>query len=85
MPDALRPGHFADMDQPFDALFEFHERSVAHHVDDCASDLCTNGVFILDFFPRAGRFLLQAEGDFFFLVVDVQYLHFDFLVDGNHL
>ena len=34
MADALGPGHFADVDQAFDALFELDERAVAHHVDD---------------------------------------------------
>ena len=35
MADALGPAHFADVHQPFDALFELDERTVAHHVDDC--------------------------------------------------
>ena len=35
--------------------------------------------------PGAGRLLLQAQGDLFLLVVDVQDLDFDFLVDGDHL
>ena len=28
--------------------------------------------------------LLESQGDLFFLVVDVQDLHFDFLIDGDH-
>ncbi len=42
------------------------------------------GYFSLDAFPRAGRALLQAQGDLLLLVVDVQDLHFDFLVDRHH-
>ena len=34
MADALGPRHLADVDQAFDAVFELHERAVAHHVDD---------------------------------------------------
>ena len=42
-------------------------------------------VLVGDRFPRAGRLLLQAQGDLFLLAVDVQDLHFDFLVDRHHL
>ena len=44
-----------------------------------------DGVLLLDVFPGAGRLLLQAQGDLFLLVVDVQDLHLDFLVDRDHL
>ena len=35
--------------------------------------------------PRAGHLLFEAQGDLLLLVVDVQDLHFDLLVDGDHL
>ena len=47
--------------------------------------LLADGVLFFDVFPGAGDLLLQAQGDLFLLVVDVQDLHFDLLVDGHHL
>ena len=43
------------------------------------------GYFVGDVLPRAGRLLLEAQGDLFLLVVDVQDHHFDLLVDLDHL
>ena len=37
--DALGPGEFGDVDEAFDARFEFHKRAVGHEVDDLALDL----------------------------------------------
>ena len=37
--DALGPGEFGDVDETFDAGFEFDERAVGHEVDDLAFDL----------------------------------------------
>ena len=37
--DALGPGKFGDVDEAFDAGFQFHERAVRHEVDDLAFDL----------------------------------------------
>ena len=71
--------------RPFDPLFELHEGAVAHHVDHRAANLLADGELVFHVFPGAGRLLLQAQGDLFLLVVDVQDLHFDFLVDGDHL
>ena len=86
MADALGPRHLADVDQAFDALFELDERAVAHDVDDRALDArCRPGTSSLDVLPRAGRLLLEAQGDLLLLAVDVQDLHFDLLVDRDHL
>ena len=81
MADPLGPRHFADVHQALDAFLELDEGAVAHHVDHRALDDRADGIFRLDFFPRAGRLLLQAQGDLFLLVVDVQDLDFDLLVD----
>ena len=37
--DALGPGKFGDVDEAFDALFEFDERAVGNEVGDLAFDL----------------------------------------------
>ncbi len=84
MIDASRPGHFADMDQPLNAILQLDERSVAHHVHHRPPDRGTWRVFGGGFFPGAGCLLLQSQSDFFFLVIDVQHFDFDFLVDGDH-
>ena len=42
-------------------------------------------VLVVDVVPRAGRLLLEAQGDLFALVVDVQDLHLDLLVDLDHV
>src|SRR5437016_5257929 len=36
--DVLRPGHFADVNEPFDALFEFDKGAVVRHRNDLALD-----------------------------------------------
>ena len=83
MADAPGPRHFADVDQALDPLFELDERPVGHHVDHRALDARADGIFVFDRFPRAGRALLEAQGDLLLLVVDVQDLDFDFLVDRD--
>jgi hypothetical protein len=35
----LRPAHFRDVDQAFDAWFQFHERTIIGDVGDAASEL----------------------------------------------
>ena len=37
--DALGPGEFGDVDEAFDAFFDFHERAVRHEIRDLALDL----------------------------------------------
>ena len=78
--------HFADVDEPFDPLFQLDEGSVAHHVDDRALDDRADGIFVGSTDSQGlGVLLLQAQGDLFLFAIDVQDHHFDFLVDGHHL
>ena len=84
MADALGPRHFADVHQALDAFFQLHEGAVAHHVHDRALVRRADRVLGFDIVPRAGGFLLEAQGDLFALAIDVQNLHFDFLIDGDH-
>src|SRR5688572_27793157 len=72
------------MYQPFDAFFELDEGAIAHHVHHRAADNAADGVLFAHLLPRTGGLLLQAESNFLLLAVDVQNLHFDFLVDGDH-
>ncbi|MGC4033199.1 MAG: hypothetical protein QM754_15985 [Tepidisphaeraceae bacterium] len=79
--DALRPGHLGDVDEAFNAGFEFAERAVRHDVDDFGVVNGADVVAFFDVFPRRSFFLLQAEGDLFLVLVDLEHLHFDFLID----
>ena len=84
MADALGPAHFADVHQTFDAVFELHERAVAHHVDHGALHRRADRVLVRHLVPRAGALLLQAQGDLLLLVVDVENHHLDLVVDLHH-
>ena len=52
MIDAFGPRHLADVDQPFDARFELHERTVTHHVHDLTVVLLADFVLLFDVVPR---------------------------------
>ncbi len=56
---ALRPGHFADVDQAFDSLLQFDERSVVGHADDAAGNMRALGITMLGVKPRVRRELLK--------------------------
>ena len=83
--DALGPGHLADVDESFDAVFEFDKCPIGHDVDDLAGHARIDGELVLDAFPRAGGLLFEAEGDFLFFTVDVEDHHLNFLVDFDHV
>ena len=59
--DFLRPGHFGDMDQPFDPAFQFNEGAVIHQTDDLALNARADRVFLRHFMPRIRGQLLHAE------------------------
>ena len=85
MADPLGPRHFADMNQTFDAIFQFDKGTVAHHVDNSSLVRGIDGVFLTNIFPRACLQLLKPQGDFFLLIVDMKNLHFEIVVDFYHL
>ena len=81
----LGPGHFGNVDEPFDAVFELHESTVGHHVDDLALDLVADRVLGFDTVPWARRELFQAQRDLFPLTIDVEDFDFDLVLDLNHV
>ncbi len=83
--DPLGPAHLGDVDQALDPLLELDEGAVAHDVDDLARDPGADRVLLLDVFPRAGRLLLEAEGDLLAVLVDVQDHDLDLVVDLEHV
>src|SRR5688500_9027885 len=83
--DALGPGHLGDVHQPLDAFLELHEGAVGHDVDDLALVDGSDGVLGLDVLPGAGVLLLEAQGDLFLVLVDLEDLDLDLRVDLEHL
>ena len=82
--DALGPAELGDVDEAFDARFQFHERAVRHEVRDLALDLHVHRILLGDLVPRIHRLLLQAERHALFLAVDIEHEHFDFLAHLEH-
>ncbi len=85
MIDATSPGHFADVDQAFDARFQLDECTVAHHVDNFALDDRTHWVLLDNVFPWVLLLLLQTQSDLLLFAIDLQNLDLDLLIDSNHL
>ena len=46
-----RPGHFGNMDEPFDAAFQLNKSSIIHQTYDLALDPRAHGIFIGDGVP----------------------------------
>ena len=85
MINSASPGHFADVNQTFDTIFQFDERTVGQHVDNFPGDASIDRVLLGDVFPRALGLLLESQSNLFFFVIDIQNHHFDLLIDLNHL
>ena len=81
---SFHPGHFADVNQAFDARFQFDERPVAHHVDDLTLDLRVDGVLLDHVVPGILFLLFEAKCDFFFFAIDIEDHDLDLLVDADH-
>ena len=79
--DFLRPGHFGNMDEAFDALFQFDERAVRHNVHDTALHAAAFRVLDVNGIPRIAVFLLQAQGNALAFLVHIQNHDFQFLAD----
>src|ERR1700752_2990563 len=73
------------MDQSLDAFFDLNERTVGHETDDLALDLLTDREALFDTIPRIGLHLLDAEGNAFLFLIDIENLNFHVLADLEHL
>src|SRR5262249_3349021 len=83
--DALGPAHLADVHQALDARLQLDEGAVAHDVDHLAGMTAAHRVLVGGAGPRAGRLLLQAQGDLLPLPVHLDDEHFELLIDVNHV
>jgi hypothetical protein len=78
----LRPRHFRNVDQAFDARLQLDERAVVGDVGDRAADLLADRELGADIAPRIRLELLHAERDAVGFLVDADDLHLDRLADG---
>ncbi len=82
--DLARPGHFRDVDQPFHAGFQLDEGAIIGETDDFPGNPGAGRVFFRDRIPGIGGFLLEPQGDFFLLRIELEHHHFHFVPDGEH-
>src|SRR5690349_4813771 len=78
------PRHLGDVDQTFDAGFEFHKGAVVGDVGDAPLEAGTHRVFALDSLPRIVEQLLHAERNAVGLVIDLDDLDLHLLTDIEH-
>src|SRR5579863_576662 len=74
---ALRPCHFAHMDEAFNSLFEFDERSVVRDADDASANVRALGIAMLGIEPRIWRELLESERDALLVFVVLENFYLD--------
>src|SRR5215475_6520162 len=55
----LRPGHFAYVNEPFNALLEFNESSVVGNAQNASFDMCADGIALGSIKPRVRCELLE--------------------------
>src|SRR5262245_62359373 len=79
------PRHLADVHETLDARLHLNKLSLAHHVDNRALVRAAHRILFDDLVPGVVTLLLQAQGNFLLLAIDVQNHDLDFLVDGYHL
>jgi hypothetical protein len=80
----LGPGHFRNVDQAFDARFQFHERAVFGDVGDGAAQLRADRVLGGNAIPRIAFKLLHAQADALRILVDADDLDAHGVADGDH-
>ena len=82
---ALRPGHFADVDQAFDALFQFNECAVVGHADHAAMHARADRVALAGVQPRVGRQLLEAQRNPLLVAIELQNFYLDLIADVDQV
>src|SRR5690606_25046969 len=81
----LRPRHFGDVDEAFDAGLQLDERAVVGDVGDRSGDLLAQRELGADIAPRIRLELFHAQRDTMCLLVDADDLHLDRLADVEDL
>src|SRR6266699_1789470 len=78
---ALRPGHFADMDEAFDSLLKLDECSVISHADDAPVHMRADRIAMLGIQPWVRRELLESQRDSLLVAIKLEYLHLNLIAD----
>ena len=81
--DTACPGHFGDVDEAFDAFFEFNERTVIDEGDDAAEGADAGGISFCGMFPGIRGELFVAEGNAFVVRRELEDFDLDFVADLN--
>ena len=85
MPHFACPGHFGNVDEPFDTFFQFDEGAVIGETDNLAGDPRTYRVMFGSGQPGIFGKLFHAQGNAFFFQVEIQNLDLDLISHGEHL
>src|SRR6266481_5757863 len=81
----LRPGHFAHVDQTFNALLEFYKCAVIGDADDASVDVRAHGIAVLSIQPRIGRELFESQRNALLVFVILQNLYLNLVADVNQI
>src|SRR5260221_2487832 len=81
----LRPRHFRDVHQSFDALLQFDEYAVVHHANDFAVILAARAVTIARIHPGILVQLLQAQRNALPALVQLQHDDVEILLRLHHV
>lgn len=82
---SIRPGNFTNVYQSFYARHDFQERAIIFDIHNFTFHNITFCNVLRQHIPRMRSELLQTEADTFFVVVEIQYYHIQFLVQFQHL
>ena len=81
--DAACPAHFADVDEAFDAFFEFNKCTVVDEADDAAEGADAGGITFCGVCPGIRSELFVTEGNAFVFGCELEDFDFDFVADLN--
>ena len=80
----LSPGHFRDMNQPFNALLQFDESAIIGNGHHLACNLRINWVAFFHSFPGMGQQLFVSDRNPLPDRVEIDYLDGDFIIQFDH-
>ncbi len=85
MSDMLCPRHLADVNETFNTLFKFNERTVIRDGYDLSDNLCIDRITILNTLPRIGLQLFQSEADAVLHIVVIEHFDLNDIADIDNL
>ncbi len=85
MIDLAGPGEFGDVDEAFQAFFQFHKSAVRQKIDNFAFHDGAGGILLVDIQPGVRGHLLDTEGNAFLIVIDADDHNVDLFADFQDL